>query len=93
MIHSCEGIQQGDPLGPILFGLSIHHLLSALSSELRMSYLDDISLVEDIPHDLVMFKQGANNVGLQLNPNKCEIISVVPDPQTVFSLYSLVQGL
>ena len=93
MIHSCEGIQQGDPLGPLLFCLSIHHLLLALHSELRMSYLDDISLggdVEDISNDLVMFKQGAKDVGLQLNPNKCEIISVVPDSQN--SILSLLPG-
>ena len=32
--------------------------------------------MEDISHDLVMFKQRAKNVGLQLNHN---IISVVPD--------------
>ncbi|KAL5500326.1 hypothetical protein EMCRGX_G011871 [Ephydatia muelleri] len=93
VIHSCEGIKQGDPLGPLLFCLSIHHLLLALHSELSMSYLDDISLggdVEDISNDLVMFKQGAKDVGLQLNPNKCEIISVVPDSQN--SILSLVPG-
>ena len=60
---------------------------------LRMSYLDDISLggdLEDISNDLVMFKQGAKDVGLQLNPNKCEIISVVPDSQN--SILSLLPG-
>ena len=62
-----------------------------------MSYLDVVSLgrdVEGISHDLVKFKQGAKDVGLQLNPNKCEIISFVPDsPNSILSLYSLVQGL
>ena len=45
-------------LAHFFFCLSTHYPLSALSSELRMSYLDDISLggdVEDISHDLVMF--------------------------------------
>ena len=60
LIHSCEGVQQGDPLGPLLFCLSIHHPLSALCSELRLSYLDDISLGGDLE---VMFKQGAKDVG------------------------------
>ena len=46
--------------------------------------------MEDISHDLVMFKQGAKDVGLQLNPNKCEIISVVPDSQN--SILSLLPG-
>ena len=34
VIHSCEGVQQGDPLG-LLFCLSIHHLLLSLCSELK----------------------------------------------------------
>eukprot|EP00731_Ephydatia_muelleri_P011681 Em0006g575a len=71
-------------LAPSIFPF-IHSVYSAPSSlfwddrvihsceELSMSYLDDISLggdVEDISNDLVMFKQGAKDVGLQLNPNK-----------------------
>ena len=31
---SAEGIQQGDPLGPLLFCLTIHELCSKLRSEL-----------------------------------------------------------
>ena len=46
--------------------------------------------MEDISNDLVMFKQGAKDVGLQLNLNKCEIISVVPDSQN--SILSLLPG-
>ena len=37
--------------------------------------------MEDISHELVMFKQGAKDIGLQLNPSNCEIISVAPDSQ------------
>ena len=37
-----------------------------------------------------MFKKGAEDVGLQLNPNKCEIISVVPDSQN--SILFLLPG-
>ena len=58
-----------------------------------MSYLDGISLggdVEDISNHLVMFKQGAKDIGLQLNHNKCEIISVVQDSQN--SILSLLSG-
>ena len=46
--------------------------------------------MEDISHDLVMFKQGAKDFGLQLNPNKCDIISVVCDSQN--SILSLLPG-
>ena len=30
IVESAEGVQQGDPLGPLLFSLTIHHLLSHL---------------------------------------------------------------
>jgi len=44
VIKSDEGLQQGDPLAPFLFCLSIHELLSNLGSEMKIAYLDDISL-------------------------------------------------
>ena len=40
-ILSAEDIQQGDPLGPMLFCLGIHKLVSALSSEFNVFYFDD----------------------------------------------------
>ena len=39
-ILSAEGIQQGDPLGPLLFSLTLHPILNSLSSKLRVGYLD-----------------------------------------------------
>ena len=43
-IESAEGIQQGDPLGPLLFCLTIHPLLSGIHSNFVSGYLDDIAL-------------------------------------------------
>ena len=40
-IQSAEGVQQGDPLGPLLFCLTIHPLISKLKSEFCVWYLDD----------------------------------------------------
>ena len=40
-ITSAEGIQEGDPIGPLLFCLSIYDLVSSLKSEYRVLYLDD----------------------------------------------------
>ena len=54
-LQSAEGVQQGDPLGPLLFCLTIHELGSQLESELCLFYLDDGTLggsVESIKHDL-----------------------------------------
>ena len=40
-IQSAEGVQQGDPFGPLLFCLTIHQLGPKLISESQMFYLDD----------------------------------------------------
>ena len=39
-IQSAEGVQQGDPLEPLLFCLSIQHIVTQLDSELALFYLD-----------------------------------------------------
>ena len=44
VVQSSEGVLQGDPLGPLLFCLSIHKLCAKLKSELAVFYLDDGTL-------------------------------------------------
>ena len=44
IIQSAEGVQQGDALGPLLFCLTIHPLVSQLKSELCVWYLDDSTI-------------------------------------------------
>ena len=43
-ILSQEGPQQGDPLGPALFCNAIQPLLMSLTSELRVGYMDDLTI-------------------------------------------------
>jgi len=43
-ILSQEGPHQGDPLGPLLFCLSIHQHLLCLKSELIAGFMDDLTL-------------------------------------------------
>ena len=40
-------MQPGDPLGPLLFCITLHPLLEGLLSDLRIGYLDDIGLGGD----------------------------------------------
>lgn len=44
VLLSAKGVQQSDPLGPLLFCLVIHPLVLKLKSQLKIFYLDDGSL-------------------------------------------------
>ena len=75
-INSAEGVQQGDPLGPLLFCLTLHRHCEQLRSPLCVMYLDDVSIggpVEDVLHDLEII-QAVEELGLFLNNSKSEII-------------------
>ena len=75
---STEGIQQGDPLGPMLFCLGIHKLVSSLSSEFCIFYLDDGTIggnFEELQADLEKIEDHGKALGLLLNVEKSELIS------------------
>ena len=77
VIHSSEGIQQGDPLGCFLFCLTIHPLVKSLQSELRIFYVDDGTLgghKDEVLQDLQRVESEAAKLGLQLNRHKSELI-------------------
>ena len=81
-IQSAEGVQQGDPLGPLLFCLSIHRLVTQLNSELSLFYLDDGTLggdVETLLSGLEVVKREGARIELQLNVQKSEIICADSD--------------
>ena len=77
VLQSAERVQQGDPLGPLLFCLTIHNLVSQLESELCLFFLDDGTLggsVETLRHDLEVIHKFGEAIGLELNKQKSEII-------------------
>ena len=75
---SQEGVQQGDPLGPLLFSLTTLLLLTSCGEQLKFCYLDDFTLGGDVTQlasavDTVCID--AKKLGLHLNDAKCELIS------------------
>jgi len=76
-VLSQEGPQQGDPLGPFLFCLTVQPLLDSLSSNLSIGFLDDFTLGGHetvVADDVNTIIESGEMLGLNLNTNKCELI-------------------
>ena len=77
-IHSCRGVQQGDPMGPLRFALTVHPIIKRIKAivlglELNACYLDDGTLVghpEHLTTALHIIEQDGPMVGLQLTRGK-----------------------
>jgi Reverse transcriptase (RNA-dependent DNA polymerase) len=75
IICSPEGVQQGDPQGPLLFYVTVQPLLRSLSSQMIVAFMDDVTLggqpssVAESDDVATMSTQGLK-YGLQLNFNK-----------------------
>ena len=77
-IISATGTQQGDPLGALLFCITLQPVLEQVTSELNIGYLDDITLggiAADVGRDVEMIRVEAGRLGLKLNDAKCELIN------------------
>ena len=75
-ILSQRGVQQGDPLGPPLFCLSINSIVSSLNSDINLWYLDDGTIAGDpttVFNDYKKIISESSALGLSLNFKKCEL--------------------
>ncbi|XP_026459245.1 uncharacterized protein LOC113359892 [Papaver somniferum] len=80
-IFSSKGVQQGDPLGPLLFSLVLHQLVRKINVECTLSlqawYLDDGTIIGDtaeVAKALTVVQTEGSTLGLILNIKKTEIL-------------------
>ena len=101
IIYSSSGVQQGDPLGPLGFALGINRAARNVTSELNVWYLDDGTLggsVGEVVEQLASLKAELADVGLDVNPQKCELTFLnpgLPDhyQQVLSSIRSVLPGI
>nr|GEX05015.1 putative reverse transcriptase domain-containing protein [Tanacetum cinerariifolium] len=79
-IWSATGVQQGDPLGPLLFALILHPLLHKIKDNCKLLlhawYLDDGTVIGDskeVARVLDIIKVSGLGLGLELNIKKTKI--------------------
>jgi hypothetical protein len=89
ILRSCQGVQQGDPLGPLLFALALHPLIHVIKQScdlaLQAWYLDDGTIVGDtlmVAKALDIIRTEGPARGLFLNVDKTELFWPTEDPRS-----------
>ena len=95
IISSEKGVQQGDPIGPLLFALALQPLLLELNNgrsdnglQLVYSYLDDLILAGEqqaVAGAFHFLKAAASQMGLEFNTSKCEVIPAAGHDATIIN--------
>ncbi|CAE1328756.1 unnamed protein product [Acanthosepion pharaonis] len=79
IISSATGIQQGDPLGPLLFDMAIDGIARSITSPFNIWYLDNATLggsIATVAADLRRDIPALSLLGLEINSSKSEIINL-----------------
>ncbi|GKD89364.1 putative reverse transcriptase domain-containing protein [Tanacetum coccineum] len=94
-LWSCQGVQQGDPFGPLLFSLVLHPLIckirDSFSIYLHAWYLDDGTIVGDtmvVGKVLELIMKDGPRCGQLLNVDKTEVFWSKEDPRSRLAGYT-----
>ena len=88
-IDSLAGVQQGDPLGPLLFSLVLQTLVQKIKDTcpalaLNVWFLDDGTLIgktDDVLRAVEIIRAEGPGLGMMINPLKCELWWPVANPR------------
>lgn len=89
VMSSAKGVQQGDPLGPLLFSLTLHPLVCKIAAHCSLAlhawYLDDGTIIGDtleVSKALKIIQNEGSTRGLHLNINKTDFFWPNSDPRS-----------
>lgn len=96
ILSSVLGVQQGDPLGPLLFALTLHPLVKSIASRCKLDlhawYLDDGTIIGDtleVAKALSIIESEGPCRGLHLNIKKTEVFWPSVDPVALLKVFSV----
>ncbi|UOH80215.1 hypothetical protein LQV05_002864 [Cryptococcus neoformans] len=99
VLHSSQGVRQGDPFGPLFFSITLRPTLNALCQSLgpstqALAYLDDIYLFSNDSQVLsktTQFLADKQHI-IKLNEKKCKLISFEEIRQDGFKMLGTMVG-
>ena len=95
-VMSQTGVQQGDPLGPLLFALTLDPIIRSIQSPMNSWYLDDGVIAgpaHSVSNDLQQIILKLQTLGLTLEPTKCKIIPLSSPSNSTTAISQLVSIL